>query len=299
MATKGNKNKKIEATEAQAVLDSVKNVNLQSVIAEVGGLQVTVQESLATLSGALSSKIQEMQNLDTAIGLKNARLKELHNIESEAVTLDDLKAQRDAEQKDWDGQRDDRDRTWDEEEEDRNRRLQRAEDDYNYTVQVARKKAQDDFDSQMSQKKRDEALRSETLDRGWKDRENVLKTKEQEFTDLKTSVAGFDTKLKTEVSKAEAILGNVLKKQYEHETALLKKDSDSEKNLHQIRVSAMDETITSLQEQIKDLQTQLAQARSDAKDVASQALQSASGRDVAVALQRAMDTGVAAPTKAK
>lgn len=299
MATKGNKNKKIEATEAQSVLDSVKNVNLQSVIAEVGGLQVTVQESLATLSGALSSKIQEMQNLDTAIALKNARLKELHNIESEAVTLDDLKAQRDAEQKEWDAQRDERDRIWDDEDAERNRSQQRAEDDYNYTVSVARKKAQDDFDALMASTKRNEALRAETLERGWKDRENVLKAKETEFTNLQTQVAGFDAKLKTEVSKAEAILSNVLKKQYEHEMALLKKDSESEKNLHQIRVSAMDETITSLQEQIKDLQTQLAQARSDAKDVASQALQSASGRDVAVALQRAMDTGVTTPAKAK
>lgn len=299
MATKGNKNKKIEATEAQSVLDSVKNVNLQSVIAEVGGLQVTVQESLATLSGALSSKIQEMQNLDTAIALKNARLKELHNIESEAVTLDDLKAQRDAEQKEWDAQRDERDRIWDDEDAERNRSQKRAEDDYNYSVQVARKKAQDDFEALLASTKRNEALRAETLERGWKDRENVLKSKETEFTNLQTQVAGFDAKLKTEVSKAEAILSNVLKKQYEHEMALLKKDSESEKNLHQIRVSAMDETITSLQEQIKDLQTQLVQARNDAKDVASQALQSASGRDVAVALQRAMDTGVTTPTKVK
>jgi uncharacterized small protein (DUF1192 family) len=81
--------------------------------------------------------------------------------------------------------------------------------------------------------------------------------------------------------------------------ALLKKDFDAEKNLHQIRVSAMDETITGLQDQIANLQAQLTQARSDAKEVASQALQSASGRDVAVALQRVVDTSVAAPVKTK
>lgn len=299
MATKGNKNKKIEATEAQAVLDSVKGVNLQSVIAEVGSLQVSVQESLATLSGALSSKIQEMQNLETAIALKNQRLKELHNIESEAVTLDDMKAQREAEQQEWNAQRNERDQEWDEEENERNRRLQRAEDEYKYNFELIKKKQYDEFDAEMNKRKRDETLRAETLERSWKERDAALRAKETEFTALQAQVAGFDAKLKTEVSKAEAILGNTLKKQYEHEMALLKKDFDSEKNLHQIRVSAMDETITSLQEQIKDLQVQLAQARSDAKEVASQALQSASGRDVAVALQRVVDTGVNAPTKTK
>jgi chromosome segregation ATPase len=299
MATKGNKNKKIEATEAQAVLDSVKGVNLQSVIAEVGTLQVSVQESLANLSGALSSKIQEMQNLDTAISLKNVRLKELHNIESEAVTLDDMKAQRDAEQVEWNSQRNERDQEWDDEENERNRRLKRAEDEYTYNFEQIKKKQYDEFDAEMNKRKRDEALRSETLERSWKERDAALRAKETEFTALQAQVAGFDAKLKTEVSKAEAVLGNVLKKQYEHETALLKKDVEADKNLHQIRVSAMDETITSLQEQIKDLQTQLAQARSDAKDVASQALQSASGRDVAVALQRVVDTGVNAPVKTK
>lgn len=299
MATKGNKNKKIEATEAQAVLDSVKGVNLQSVIAEVGSLQVSVQESLATLSGALSSKIQEMQNLETAIALKNQRLKELHNIESEAVTLDDMKAQREAEQQEWNAQRNERDQEWDEEENERNRRLQRAEDEYKYNFELIKKKQYDEFDAEMNKRKRDEALRAETLERSWKERDAALRAKETEFTALQAQVAGFDAKLKTEVSKAEAVLGNVLKKQYEHEMALLKKDFDSEKSLHQIRVSAMDETITSLQEQIASLQVQLAQARSDAKEVASQALQSASGRDVAVALQRVVDTGVNTPTKTK
>jgi chromosome segregation ATPase len=299
MATKGNKNKKIEATEAQAVLDSVKGLNLQSVIAEVGTLQVSVQESLANLSGALSSKIQEMQNLETAIALKNQRLKELHNIESEAVTLDDMKAQREAEQQEWNAQRNEREQEWDEEENERNRRLQRAEDEYRYNFEQLKKKQYDEFDAEMNKKKRDEALRSETLERSWKERDAAIKAKEQEFTNLQAQVAGFDQRLKTEVAKAEAVLSNTLKKQYDHEMALLKKDFDAEKNLHQIRVSAMDETITSLQDQIKDLQAQLAQARSDAKEVASQALQSASGRDVAVALQRVVDTGVTAPAKTK
>lgn len=287
---KGVKNKKIEATEAQAVLDNVKDMELTKVVSEIGNLQVSLQGTLANLSATITNKIQQVDQLDTAITLKEQRLQELHGIEKEAVSLDEMKAQKEEEARKWEKERDERNAQWDEEEEERAKMWQRAEDDFKYTTEQAHKKVQDDFEAQLSKRNREELLRAEQLQRSWTERENGLKAKEQEFTDLKAQVAGFDAKLKTEVSKAEAVLGNVLKKQYEHEMALLRKDAESEKNLSAAKISAMSDQMENLEKQIHDLQVQLAAARTDAKEVATQALQSASGRQVADALQSVVNT---------
>jgi len=287
---KGVKNKKIEATEAQVVLDSVKDMELTKVVSEIGNLQVSLQGTLAHLTATITNKIQQVEQLDTAIGLKEQRLQELHGIEKEAVSLDEMKAQKEEEARKWEKERDDRDAQWDEEEEERAKIWQRTEEDFKYTTEQAHKKVQDDFEAQLSKRNREELLRAEQLQRSWTERESALKAKEQEFTDLKAQVAGFDAKLKAEVSKAEAVLGNVMKKQHEHEMALLRKDSESEKNLSAAKISAMSDQMENLEKQIHDLQVQLVSARTDAKEVATQALQSASGRQVADALQGVVNT---------
>jgi hypothetical protein len=69
--------------------------------------------------------------------------------------------------------------------------------------------------------------------------------------------------------------------------------------LSNMKIAAHEKAIQGLHEQIKDLQIQLASARTDAKDVATQALQSASGRQVADALQRVVDTRDTTATKGK
>ena len=132
---KGVKNKKIEATEAQAVLDNVKDMELTKVVSEIGSLQVSLQGTLANLSATITNKIQQVDQLDTAITLKEQRLQELHGIEKEAVSLDEMKAQKEEEARKWEKERDERNAQWDEEEEERAKMWQRSEDDFKYTTE--------------------------------------------------------------------------------------------------------------------------------------------------------------------
>lgn len=297
---KGVKNKKIEQAEAQTVLDTVGGMDLTKVVAEIGGLQVSLQGTLANLSATITSKLQQVEQLDTAIQLKESRLQELYGIEKEAVNLDDMRAQKDEEMMRWEKEQDERDARWAEEEAERLKIWKRSEEEYKYNTELAHKKVQDEFEANLSKRNREELLRAETLNKSWNERETALKAKEQEFTDLKAQVAGFDQKMKAEVAKAEAVIANTLKKQYEHEMALLKKDAESEKNLSAAKISAMNDHIENLDQQIADLQAQLVAARTDAKEVATQALQSASGRQVADALQSVVNTrSVDTPTKSK
>lgn len=287
---KGVKNKKVEAVEAKAVLDTVKDLELTSVVAEIGSLQVSVQGTLANLTATITNKLQQVDQLDTAIGLKESRLQELYGIEKEAVSLDDMKAQKEEADRVWLKERDQRDAEWTEEEAERQKLWARAEEDHKYKTALLHKKIQDEFEANNNKRARDEQIRIETLERTWRDREDALKGKEQLFVDLKSQVDGFDQRLKADVAKAEAVVSNSMKRHYEHEMALLKKDFDSEKNLHIANMSAVNSQMESQDRQIVELQKQLALARADAKDVATQALQSASGRQVADALQSVVNT---------
>ncbi len=287
---KGTQNKKIAAVEAEAVLASVKDLDLTKVVGDISTLQVQVQNTLAGLSATLTNKVQKMQDVDTAIGLKENRLSELFQIESEAVKIDDLKAQKMEEENEWEERRLERDATWAEQESDRQKAWKRAEEEHDYSLAQAKKRAQEEFEAEILRNKRSEQNRVEELNKQWATREEEIKSKETEINQLKSDVAGFDARLKTEIAKSEAIVGATLKRQFEHESALLKKDAESERALNQVKIQAMNSTIESLEAQITSLQTQLASARADAKEVATQALNSASERQVSVALQKVMDT---------
>ena len=178
---------------------------------------------------------------------------------------------------------------WEDDEEERAKRWQREEEEHGYEIAQKKKRSQEEYNVEIATRRRAETIRQEDLEKQWKGREEVLVSQEKEVVALKTQVAGFDDKLKADVAKAEAIALNRVKKEYDHEVLMLKKDIESERVLNATKVSALDDTINSLQVQISDLNKQLAQSRTDAKEITSAALQSASGRQAMEALQRVTD----------
>lgn len=297
--TKGTKAKKVVATETQATLDAVKGLDLTTVIGEIGTLQVEVQNTLAGLGASLSSKIQQMKDVDAAIQLKQGRLAELCEIENEAITIDDLRAQRDLEAQEWQRRKQERDTQYADEMAQRDKVRKREADEHVYTTRLNQQRVKDEFDAEIARLKRDEEIRAEALRRDWDLREAELASKEEEVENLTLQVAGFDAKLKAEVARAEGVLSNTLKRQYEHEIDLLKRDALNQQRVSEVQAEMQEQTIEGLREQIVDLGKQLAAARNDAREVATQALQSASGRQVVEALQRSNEVRTDAPTKTR
>lgn len=287
--TKGTRNKKIEQTEATQILSATKDLDLTTVIGEVSHLQVNVQGTLAGLSAALTTKIQQLEQMDTAITLKEQRLQELYGIENMAITLDEMKAQRDEEERLHGEQKAARAKNWMEEEAERHKKWKRELEEYDYARNLANKKAKDEFDAEVITCKRNEQSRQEMLTKSWTEREATIKAREQDFADLQKQVSEFDTRMKAEVARAEAVVGNSLKKEYTHQMELMKKDAVSEGVLNNMKIAAQEKAIQGLHDQIATLQTQLTEARKDAKEIASSALQSASQKQVADALSRVVE----------
>lgn len=299
MAVKANSRKKVVAdTEATKVLDSVQELDLPTVVNEMGNLQLQVQQSLSTLGAALTSKVQKLGEVDQAIALKEQRLKELFQIEAAAVSLDDLRQEHEQETEEYEKTREATLQSWTEEQTERAKKWKREADDYAYTTKTQRDRDLAEYQAEVAAHRRDEALRLTEFNRTMAEREAAMKARENEVEELRKTVAGIDAKVKTEVTRAEAILSNSLKRQHEHELQLLQKDSATAQTIHTSEIAALKATIAGLQEQVRDLQVQLVAARADAKEVAQEALKSASGRQVADALQGAMsNASVANKTK--
>lgn len=285
MATK-TKRKQIEQNEATAILDSVKDINVSEVISGIGNIQINVQKVLADVASTVTTKVHHIQELDQAIELKNQRLKELFNLELEAFSLEELKAQREKDKEEWDRNLQIRRKQWEEEESEYAKARKRDEENWKYEFEQKKKRVQEDFDAEVSRTKRNETLRHEGLERSWVERETALKAKEQELVNLQTQVASFETRLAEATKKGEASGYASATAKFNHEIALLKKDAEAEKKVAEMRISAMTNQIGGLENQIEDLHTQLLSARQDAKEVASEALKSASSRQLADTLQK-------------
>jgi len=299
MATTTRKPTTRKKKETAKILEAVNNLEPQSVIEEIGALQNTLQSTLAGLSAQITSKVEQMNKVDTAIAAKSEELEELYEIEKEAQSLDEVRARRAELDDDWNKKVAARQLQWSEEDEEREKACQRQDEEHAYMHSQRVKRSQEEYNTEIADRRRAEAIRVQELQRQWKEREDELAEKEQEFVDLKAQVDGFEDKLKAEVSKAEAVVGNRVKKDYEHQIAMLQKDMDAERTLHATKVSALDDTINNLEEQIGSLQVQLKAALQDAKEVTNAALQSASGRTAMQALQQVVDSGHQSSSKGK
>ena len=291
--------KKADEMNAAAVLDAVKGLKPEDVVSQVGELQMRLQGTLAGLSAAIAGKVEQMQKVDEAIILKNKELQELHNIDTLATTIEDMAVQQQEAQADWDKQTEEKRTAWKEEQAERMKQWQREQEEHEYQLAQLLREKRDSIEATISQARRAEAIRQEDLTRKWQDREDELTSKEEKVQKLQEEVAGFEERLKSEVNRAEKITENSIKKHYEHQMELMKKDVDAADKLHAAEVNSLRSKVAGLEDEMRNLQRTLELARQDAKEVTAAALESASGRRVTEALQKVVDNTSAPSAKGK
>lgn len=284
------KTKKIEQLEANQIMASAKCLKLDNVVDELGKFQIGVQTTLADLSASLTNNIKRLSDTEAAISLSEQRLKELYEIEKEATKLEEIKAQIESEQKKFTNLVNEQNKTAAEQVADRSKKWLREEEDHKYHMDTLRKKTLDEHNNLLEKNKREEAIRKFDLEKNWTERELKLQNSEQDLASLKTQVATMPETIKKKVDETVAVIKATLAKEHSNEMIMAKKEAESLKTLFDAKVSAMSEAMSKLEEQVNTLNSQLMESRKDAKDIAAQALQSASGKQVAEALQKVVDS---------
>jgi hypothetical protein len=276
--------------EVEKIVDAVAGLNVSDVVSQIGELQVSVQKTLADLSGTITQKLVERDEIAKAIDAKKQQLQEVYAIEQEALSLENMKAMREAEQSQWDQQRQQQRIAWQDETSARTKNWTREEEEHAYAVKIRNVRAEEEHKASVDKHMREEAIRQDILQRGWKDRENAIAAQEADIKALRDQAAGFESRVKLEVDKQVAIVSNTIKRNHDQELALLRKDTEANDKLHKSELASLQNTIGSMAEQIDALKEQLEVARKDAKEVTQKALEATSQKEAFSALQRVVDT---------
>jgi len=290
MAVKGAKNKRVVEQQEKEVLAKVQDMTFDSVTKELAGVQVELQKTLAELSGTLAEQFQLLEDVQKTIALKKHELKQLHQIEATATTLDELLAEIEERKEQQVEEEAEFKRKLNEEKSELRKQWVREQQDYQYEQKQKNKLADDALNEIIRQKEKANREKQELLEKTWAEREVELKKREQELAELRAFKEAAPEMVKKAVNQEVAIANNSLKKEYEHQKVILQKDAETDKRLADARHAADAQTIAKLQTQVDQLEKQLELANQRATDTASKALDSASGRSTTEALQRLMET---------
>jgi hypothetical protein len=281
--------RKSKKAETAITVNSVKSLNANEVVNEIGNLQVSILGTLSGISAKIAEKLEVLGNTEVAITDMQSRLNELYAIEKEAQVLEEIKTKVVTDQENYNKQLSLQAQEWDEKRAERMKAWQREDEERAYENEQRKKKFEDEFKSETEARQRAERIRCDELVKSWNTREALLQDKEEEFKNLQKKVSEIDSLIKAETNKVAAIVKSEVTNSYEHKIQLLDKDKESEKKMFEAREQSLQIQVGQLVEQVAELNKQLAVARQDAKDVTSAALNSASGRQVVEALQRVAD----------
>ena len=132
--------KKTTKKQSEKILDAVSTFKPQTVIEEIGALQNSLQNTLAGLSAQISIKLEQMKNVEEAIVIKENELKELYEINAEALSLEEMREKCQQEEDNWNKRFIDRQNQWNEEAKDRLKKWNREEEDYLYSIDQKKKR---------------------------------------------------------------------------------------------------------------------------------------------------------------
>ena len=270
------------------VHQAVEGVTVDAVVQRISGLGLELSRALADVSGKLTEEVQLLASVREAVGLERKELERLHKIDIAATALDQmvqdytrekqhLESEIAAQRAQWEeeSQRVERERK--EQEESLKKQRQREIEDYEYKKTLERKKAQDKYDEDVRLIEKRNQEKQETLEKGWKQREAILKEREEDLARLRKESEEFPARLQKEAQAAAEQSRRETEAKSEQQTMVLKKDAETEKRLAALQVKTLEDAVARQQAQIAALEKQLADAKQQVQDIAVKAIEGASG----------------------
>lgn len=282
------KTQELQRARDTEVRAATKDVSVEKVVETIGKTTVDVSRSLNAVSEQLVAKVQELETTSAAVTLAQAELEQLHGKEVVASSIQSLLADHDAKVRELDDQIAQRRAEWAKEEQQhlvavrerdaevqKNRQREQADYTYNQTIKI--RTAEQDFAEKIRLQQVDNRNKQEGFERNWAEREALLKSRENHVAELEAQVAAFPETLKKEVGREVGIATNSLKRDYDFKIAMMEKDAKSADALLRQQIGSVEAQNKVQTATVTDLQSKLADAQKQVSDIASKALESASG----------------------
>lgn len=256
MATK-TKKQQAQATRNTASISKAQAIDLSKTLNGITSAGVTIQGTLSKISEEIIQKHAELQAVDDSIALKKQDMQNLHGVDQVLLTIDEAKA---LHAQYLDEQANEKQQLAEDYQKLQAQRAQdrtREEADYSYKLTQNRKADNDNWTEQVRVRTNAERDRLEAFERDVTTREFALKTKETDYQNALAKAATFDEEVKKEVSRAEAILKNVLTKDFSHQAQIATIQHTTQVEKLQFDNARLAQTAATAEAQIKELQTQL------------------------------------------
>lgn len=278
----------VERQREEEVRRAVEGISVEGVVQKISTLGLEINKALAQVSAKLVEQVEQLSDVREAVTIERRELERLHKLDTAATALDQLvhshaqekqrlEAEIAAQRAAWEEETRIWERARQEQEDALKKQRQREIEDYEYKKAQERKKAQDKYEEEMRLLEKRNSEKQETLEKSWKQREAELKAKEQEFDRLKKESEEFPARMAKENQQAALQATRLTEARYEQQLALLKKDSEADKRVAELRVKTLEETVARQAAQIEALQRQLDEAKRQVQEIAVRAIEGASG----------------------
>jgi len=275
----------IQEAEAKA---AVSEITVEVVVKKLSDLNLEISRTLSNLAEKMTGEVTLLRSFREAVSLESRELQRLHGIDIAASSIDQLVADYNDKKRLVETEIANATAEWEKIQE--SKKLQetdyaetlkknriRETEDYEYKKTLERKKLQDRFEEENRLKEKQNRETQEALEKSWKQREEELKSREEELSSLKKEVEKFPSHLASECAKAAKEATKEAEAKYNQEIAHLKRDLIVEKQIGELKIKQLQDTLTIQQTQMSSLQTQLDEAKRQVQDIAVKAIEGASG----------------------
>lgn len=291
------KEQEAEKEKNQQLLATVSSYTIDNIVNGMASLQLNFSSAVDRLSEQLITESTRLEELKKAIAVENEHLEELKKIRLVADALYILRqehqeqlrilqnfttTQQEAVDKEITQTR----KLWAKETEDFTVKIaeetelltsQREKEvaDYEYETQLKRQVETDEYETTKRQQERELRLVDRAKVKAWSEREKLLTDNQQEFTENRQKVEGFEAKLKEEYNKAKVEAIKEAERDAKVKSDLFEKEWKAAKQGYELKITSLEATIQRQTEQIAELTTQLQTVTTQAQNLALRAFSSA------------------------
>lgn len=276
MASKNStKKQQVQQTKNAVAVSKATSVDIEKSLGSLSTAGIQIQSTLSKISEELIQKHSELQAVDDAIRLKREEMQNLHGVDQVLLTIDEAKSLHQEHLDKMQKQREELQQEYSDLQNQQAQERARQEEEYNYNLQQTRKNETDQWAEALRVRSNAERDRKEAFEKDLAVRTAALVAKETEYQAALQKSATFDADVAKEVAKAEAILKNVLTKDFNHKQEIADITHKTTIEKYQFDQQRMVQTANTLEQNVKELQAQLKAAYEKNAELASKAVDGA------------------------
>jgi len=291
------KQKQLQLEADQKTLETASTYTVESIVKGLAELQLDFNSRVDEISGKLSAEVSKLAELRRAIQVAKQHLNELQKIrivaealniliqenEQNSATFENEAGQKRqnleneiaATKAGWKKEQDEFEAANKERQERLKKERKKNEADYKYEVERKRKTELDNHEEKKRILERKLTEESEKYESDWAEREKVLTGQKAEMEKYQAMVATCEKELEDTVQKAQAEAIKEAQEKAALAADLFEKEVDANREVYELKIKSLEDSITKQAKQIEDLNVQLQAAVKQSQDLAFKTVASA------------------------